>query len=131
MNDADLRPTDPGPVPQGSRRGRRGYFLPGAIALVALLAIGAAVGGGDLSHPAPKILTGPDVASQISLGVQAQQNDPVPPRVSCPAREPVRAGYHFSCTLTPAEGPPIQLAVTEVDDRGQLHWSLRARRPRT
>lgn len=121
----------PDPAPAGGRRGRRGYFLPGAIALVALLVIGGAVGAGDLSHPAPRTLNGPDVASQIALGVQSEQNDQAPPRVDCPPTEPVRAGLRFDCVLVPASGGPVTVAVTEVDGRGRLHWSLGARPPRT
>src|SRR5579875_2331816 len=59
-----------GGAPAPRARSRRGYFLPGAIALAALLLIGAAVGAGDLSHPSPRTLRGADVAAQISLGVQ-------------------------------------------------------------
>ncbi|HET9077857.1 MAG TPA: DUF4333 domain-containing protein [Acidimicrobiales bacterium] len=114
---------EPDRRPPPARR-RRGYFLPGAIALAALLLIGAAVGAGDLSHPAPRTLRGTDVAAQISLGVQAQQNDRVPPQVTCPRSEPVRAGYSFDCTLLAGHRPPVTVAVTEVDGRGRLHWSL-------
>lgn len=140
MTDAADRPTGTAPAPTAApsaplapegRRGRRGYFLPGAIALVALLAIGGAVGAGDLSHPLPRRLAGSDVASQISLGVQTAQNDPNPPRVRCPTSEPVRVGYRFHCSLIPASGQPLDVTVTEVDGRGRLHWSLGPPRPAT
>lgn len=129
MTDAPRTDPTPGPPPGGpARRPRRGYFLPGFIALAALLAIGLAVGAGDLSHPAPQTLNGPDVASQIALGVQSQLDESTPPPVSCPAHEPVKAGYRFDCEL--GGGPaPRTVAVTEVDGRGRLHWSLGVAQP--
>lgn len=113
-------------------RRRRGYFLPGAIALAALLAIGAAIGSGDLSHPAPRTLTGSEVASQISLGLQAQRNSSQPPRVTCPASEPVRVDLRFQCTLDATAGQPASpVTVTEVDGRGRLRWTLGVTHPPT
>lgn len=115
----------PADAAQGERPSRRGkgYFLPGAIALVALLAIGLFfVGGGDLEHPAATELTGSDIASQIALAIQAQENAPAAPSVTCPAREPVRQGRRFVCTL---HGTPDRTVyVTEVDGRGRVRWSF-------
>lgn len=106
-------------------RRRRGYFLPGAIALVALLVIGAAVGAGDLSHPAPRTLNGTDMASQIAFGVQEQQNTHTLPQVSCPAHEPVERGLQFRCSLSSGPGAPARsILVTEVDSRGNLRWAF-------
>ncbi len=119
-------PAATGPSP-GSPPGRRGkgYFLPGSIALVVLLAIGLFVGAGDLQHPAPRTLVGSDIASQISLGIQAQQNSTHAPSVTCPAREPVRPGYRFVCALAGRSGAPARAVyVTEIDGRGQVRWSL-------
>jgi hypothetical protein len=113
----------PAHVP-GPARGRRGYFLPGVIALVALLGIGLLWGAGDLEHPAATNLAGPDVAAQISLGIQAQENATRPPSVSCPAKEPVHQGQTFDCTV--AGSPPRLVHVTEVDGRGRLQWSFTA-----
>ncbi len=136
MTDAPRSDAGPGPTPAdagpgpaaGSRRGRRGYFLPGAIALAALLLIGGAMGAGDLAHPAPKHLRGSDVASQIALGVQEQRNSTTLPKVTCPATEPVRTGYHFDCQLD-GGGAPLTVTVTEFNGRGGLHWSLSPARP--
>ena len=116
-------------------RPRRGYFLPGAIALGALLLIGGAVGAGDLAHPAPHTLSGPDMAAEISLGIETAQGLSQPPPVSCPAREPVRDGLQFTCTTAahPASVPgslpgsvpvSVPVYVTEIDGRGHLRWSL-------
>ena len=95
--------------------------MPALIALAALLAIGFVFGaGGDVSHPAPKTLTGGDVANQIALGIQTLGSKPSPPRVSCPAHEPVRSGVRFRCYYD--GGHPID--VVEIDARGHLRWSL-------
>lgn len=110
--------------PTTGRRGK-GYFLPGFIALAALLGIGLFVGAGDLQHPVPTALVGPDIASQIALGIQAQQNLARAPAVSCPAREPVHEGLRFQCTLAAGSGGGSRTVyVTEVDGRGRVRWSL-------
>ncbi|HEY3809983.1 MAG TPA: DUF4333 domain-containing protein, partial [Acidimicrobiales bacterium] len=90
-------PADPGPAP--APRPRRGYFLPGTIALVVLVAIGVAVGAGDLDHSRPHTLHGTDVAQELALGIQAQQGSHALPDVRCPAAEPVHDGWQFTCQL--------------------------------
>jgi hypothetical protein len=115
--------TSEGPAPRtGGRRGR-GYFLPGFIALVALLLIGLFVGAGDLSHPADTSLAGSDISSQIALGIQAEESSPILPAVTCPAREPVRKGLRFTCELAGDPGHRF-VDVTEVDNRGAIRWML-------
>lgn len=108
--------------PGNDRQPRRGYWLPGFIALAVLLAIGAAVGAGDLVHSTPKRLTGADIDSQIALAIQLQLGSRTPPRLSCPASEPVRTGLTFTCTAT-AGGHTETLRVVEIDGRGDLRWS--------
>lgn len=107
-----------------ARTGRRGkgYFLPGVIALLALLGLGLFVGAGDLDHRAPTSLDGTAIASQISLAIQADQNSASAPSIICPAKEPVRAGLQFDCTL--GGHPSKTVRVTEVDSRGRVQWSL-------
>lgn len=107
------------------RRRGKGYFLPGTIALLALLAIGILfVGAGDLQHPADTRLAGSDIASQIALAIQAQQNSATAPTVTCPHEEPVRQGNRFECTL---HGRPDRTVyVTEIDGRGRISWSFSA-----
>jgi Domain of unknown function (DUF4333) len=91
--------------------------------LAVLVAIAIAVGAGDLSHPAPRTLSGSDVESQLALGIQAQRGGAQLPRVRCPTSEPVEAGHSFSCMLD-AAGAPVVLNVVEVDGRGRLRWTL-------
>jgi hypothetical protein len=116
--------TTPDTTPPTKQRAgaRRGYFLPGVIALIALLVLGLVWGAGDLEHPAATSLTGSDTASQIALGIQAQQDLSRAPDVTCPAREPVRSGLTFDCRL--AGSPPRTIHVTEIDSRGEVRWSL-------
>ncbi len=116
-------PVTPGKESAG-RRGR-GYFLPGSIALVVLLGIGLFVGAGDLQHRPATTISGADIASQIALGIQAQQNLPSPPEVTCPRQEPVRQGLRFQCTLGGRPAKPVY--VTEADSRGRVRWSLKDR----
>jgi hypothetical protein len=107
-----------------ARAGRKGkgYFLPGLIALAALVGLGLFVGAGDLDHGAPSRLDGTALASQIALAIQAERNSVAAPHVTCPASEPVRLNFRFDCTLS--GGRPTVVHVTEVDRRGQVRWSL-------
>lgn len=108
-----------------ARRRGKGYFLPGAIALIALLAIGTLfVGAGDLQHRAATELSGSDISSEIALAIQAQQNSRTVPTVTCPAREPVRKGLSFECILQGQTARTVY--VTEADGRGRVSWSFSA-----
>jgi Domain of unknown function (DUF4333) len=112
-------------VSTGSPR-KRGRWVPGLIALAALLLIGVVFGAGaDLTHPGPKSLSGRDVADQIALGVQADKGWSQPPQVHCPASEPAKPGVAFRCTMVgPHTGGTVSVEVTEIDSRGHLRWSL-------
>jgi hypothetical protein len=118
---ATVEPAAPG-QPSGRRSGR-GYWLPGILALGALLVIGGAVGAGDLTHPAPTSLAGSDVALQLSIGIQAQRHLTAPPAVTCPASEPVRHGWRFECAMR-SSGRTVAVQVTEIDGRGRLAWNV-------
>jgi hypothetical protein len=103
---------------------RRGYFLPGLIALGFLVGLGALFGAGDLAHPAARNIYGSDIAQQIAEGLQAQQGSASLPTVSCPAREPVQAGLRFECRWSTSGGGRRPVFVTETDSRGEVRWSL-------
>lgn len=109
------------PLQQPPRR--RGYWVPGLIALAALVLIGLILGAGDLSHPADRSINGDDIAQQISQGIQVQEKAASPPEVTCPGREPVHPGLAFECTSRSANGLQV-VYVTEIDDRGEIRWSL-------
>jgi hypothetical protein len=104
-------------------RRRRGYWIPGLIAITVLTSIGVAFGAGDLNHRSPQTLHGSDVAQQIAFGIQAQEHLHRPPDVHCPPTEPVRNGRQFVCSRVGA-GPSVPIHVVEIDDRGRLRWSL-------
>jgi hypothetical protein len=113
---------------RGTRRparstGRRGYWIPGVIALTVLVAIAIGFGAGDLTHPSPRALAGPDVEAELSLGIQAQQGASAPPVVHCPTSEPVRAGHTFECTTVKGASTEV-VSVVEIDSRGRLRWSI-------
>ena len=102
---------------------RRGYLLPGLIALAARVTIGLIFGAGDLSHPAYTSINGPDIEQQIAQAMQVEQNIGTAPEVTCPRREPVRAGLTFDCTARTPTGEQV-VHVTEIDSRGEIRWSL-------
>jgi hypothetical protein len=116
-------PDAPGQAAPTARRGRRGYWVPGLIAMAVLLAIAVAVGAGDLDHGAPRVLQGPDMASQIALGIQTQEGADHAPDVHCPKSEPVRSGWQFECSVIQA-GKRVPVNVVELNQHGQLSWHL-------
>ena len=122
MSSAGSPDVQSAPAPSG-RRGRRGYWIPGLMAMAFLLIIAVAVGAGDLDHSAPRSLQGPDIASQIALGIQTQQGTARAPDVHCPGKEPVRSGWQFECSVTQAGGS-VPVEVVELDQHGQLSWHL-------
>ncbi|MGH9056943.1 MAG: hypothetical protein ACRDYY_13945 [Acidimicrobiales bacterium] len=107
----------------GPRRSGRGYFVPGVVALAALLAIGAGLGAGGFTHATPTHLQGSAVAGDIAAGIQAQSGARTAPDVRCPS-EPVRQGLRFYCSIVEHGHDPTPLEVTEVDSNGHLRWSL-------
>ena len=108
--------------PRAARR-RRGYWIPGLIAMAVLLAIGLAFGAGDLDHGTLNTLPGTEVSQDIAQAIQAQDGTHVPPQVHCPASEPVRAGLQFTCTVTQGQTSRT-VRVVETNGRGELSLSL-------
>ena len=83
---------------------RRGYLLPGLIALVVLGVLAVLIDVVGLQHRAPRTLAGPDVATLIAQDLQTRTGAHQPPQVRCPASEPVRAGVEFTCEEQAAGG---------------------------
>jgi Domain of unknown function (DUF4333) len=107
--------------PAGRRR--RGYWIPGLIAIAVLVAIGVAFGAGDLAHRGPNTLAGPELAQTLGQAIQAADGTASPPSVHCPDSEPARAGLQFVCMVT--QGRAIrQVHVTEINGRGGLSWRM-------
>jgi hypothetical protein len=88
-----------------------------------LLAIGLALGAGDLDHRSASSLHGTDVAQQLVLAIQVQNGSRTPPNVTCPATEPIRQGFRFSCSIE-RNGSARVIDVEETDGRGHLRWQL-------
>lgn len=107
---------------------RRGYLVPGIIALVVLAAIALVVNFVGLSHRSPHTLSRSDAATLISQGLQAQRGGSGRPQVSCPADEPVRPGVRFECTLHHPNGSTQPIQVTETDGSGDLRFTVLAAR---
>jgi len=110
-------------VEQAGRRAKRGYFVPGLIALVVLAAAGGVANFAGLNHAGPHRLAGPDVETFLAQAIQSSNGLSQPPSISCPPSEPVRAGFRFTCTWQRAGGNrPV--SVTETDSRGQFRYSV-------
>jgi Domain of unknown function (DUF4333) len=101
---------------------RRGYLLPGAIALVVLGILAAVINAAGLQHHRPRTLAGPDVATLIAENLQTRANAAQPPQVRCPPSEPVAAGVAFTCVLSTSHGPQ-DLLVHETNDQGAFTFS--------
>jgi hypothetical protein len=74
-------------------------------------------------HTTPRSLAGPDVATLIAQGMQAQSGAHQPPQIRCPATEPVRAGLDFDCQLQTAAGLRT-VAVHETSAQGEFTWRV-------
>jgi hypothetical protein len=102
------------PVNEQGRRTppRRGYLVPGIIALVVLAVIALVIDVTALQSHSPSSIVGQEVEQDISSWAQAQEglSSPV---ASCPAHEPKRDGAVFYCTLT-ASGRTRTVRVTEL-----------------
>ncbi|MHB1535626.1 MAG: DUF4333 domain-containing protein [Acidimicrobiales bacterium] len=109
------------PPPATAPAPKRGYLVPGLIALVFLVGAAVLINYTALSHHVSRRLNGPDVATLISQGLQAQLGARVPPQVSCPAHEPLRAGLTFECVLD-RHGRRSAVQVTETNRAGQLSF---------
>lgn len=108
---------------------KRGYLLPGTIALVVLGGLAAVFGVVGLQTHYPRTLAGPEEATLISQALQARarHGEAVPPTVRCPAVEPVRRGLVFDCTLVRPGGRAQTIRVTETNARGSTSYEVEPR----
>ncbi len=124
--DAELRCPfgAPASTAPGSRpRPKRGYLLPGTIALVVCAVIAIAIDVAGLQSHTPSSLPGRQVEAFISQGLQYAHPQASPPQVRCPADEPLRAGYAFDCVLVTAGRTPATIRVTETSARGTFRYA--------
>lgn len=102
---------------------KRGYFIPGMIALAVLLVGGGIVDAAAFSHGSPHRLPGPLISAQIADNYQGNHGLASPPPVRCPGDEPVTAGHHFTCQLLRANAAPLAVSVTETGG-GQVSYQV-------
>ena len=100
---------------------RRGYLVPGIIALLVLAVIAVVIDVAGLQSHTPTTLAGSQIAQDVSEALQAAQQHATSPDVRCPAEEPLRVGLVFDCTLLRSGRPPETIRVTERTKSGTLH----------
>ncbi len=106
--------------PPAPARPRRGYWVPGLIAMTFLVVVSVVfVLVGVQSHVG-RTLQGPVVAEELSLDLQTAGSTPL---VRCPSEEPLRPGLVFYCTES-AGGGPERIRVTETSERGGFSYRL-------
>jgi hypothetical protein len=113
----------PGAAPGTRPRPKRGYLLPGTIALVVCAAIAVVIDLAGIQSHTPTTLAGHQIESLVSQSLQAQHPQRNPPQVRCPASEPLRAGLAFDCSLVQGGRPAGTIRVTELSGAGALHVS--------
>jgi hypothetical protein len=112
-----------GATADGRPKPKRGYFIPGIIALVVCATIAVVIDlAGIQSHP-PTTLTGHQVEAFVSQSLQATHPQRDPPQVRCPATEPLRSGITFDCSVIRAGRPSSTIRVSETSRQGNLHFS--------
>jgi hypothetical protein len=119
-DDGELRcPFGGGPAAApGSRpRPKRGYLLPGTIALFVCAAIAVVIDLAGLQTHTPHVLAGQDVEQYLQENLQTTSS---PPAVHCPADEPLRTGLTFTCIVTPTGGTARAVRITEISDNGSF-----------
>jgi hypothetical protein len=107
-------------------RPRRGYFLPGTIALVVLAVLAVVIEVTGQQSRTPSTLTGTDVATGIAEAIQVSSRpaEADPPDVRCPAQEPERRGLVFDCTLVAPGHPTRTIRVTETSSSGLYRYEV-------
>jgi hypothetical protein len=114
-------PFSPPAAPGSPARPKRGYLLPGTIALVVCAVIATVIDLAGLQSRTPSSLAGRQVETFLSQSLQANHPQQDPPQVRCPAEEPLRAGLSFDCTLL-SGGRPVSIQVTETSGHGTFRY---------
>lgn len=102
-------------------RRRRGYWLPGLIAMTFLVVVSVAFGLVGLRSYVGHRLEGPVVAEDLALDLQSGASIP---SVHCPSEEPRRAGLSFYCTESSPGRAPRRIEVTETAAKGGFRYRL-------
>jgi hypothetical protein len=112
----------PAAAPGTRRRPKRGYLLPGTIALVVCAVIGVGIDLAGIQSHAPSNLAGGQVEAFLSQSLQYTHPQASPPQVRCPADEPLRTGYTFDCTLVKDGRSAGLIRVTETSATGTFSY---------
>lgn len=108
-------------TPVAPTRPRRGYWIPGLIALTFLVVVSVAFVLVGLQSHVGRTLQGPVVAENLSLDLESGGTTP---NVHCPAQEPRRAGLSFDCTADRPGRAPVTIRVTETTATGGFRYRL-------
>jgi hypothetical protein len=71
----------------------------------------------------PSVLDDAKLQDAIATGFKTQTGVQVS-SVDCPEDQKIATGATFNCTLTAADGTTYTIAVTQTDDKGNVHWSV-------
>jgi len=89
--------------------------------LIGLAALGSA--GLLAAACGPAVLDDAKLQDAIKTGF-AQQTGVEVSLVDCPDDQKIATNATFNCTLTAADGTTYTIAVTQTDDKGNVHWSV-------
>ncbi len=114
----------PAPAAGALPRKKRGYLVPGVIALVVCAGLATLIDVAGLQARTPARLAATEAETFLSEAVQARDNLATPPSVRCPGTEPLRAGVSFSCVIRLA-GRDHRVRVQEGSG-GRLSYEVAA-----
>jgi hypothetical protein len=88
------------------------------------IAAGAAIALASCSFSASggKTLNTSKAETEIAKGIRQQTGVTV--KLKCPSGVKIKSGKTFTCTATRADGPPLNVAVTMQDDKGNVTWKV-------
>jgi hypothetical protein len=94
-------------------RKRFRYIVAGAAVVLASCSFSASAG---------KTLNTDKAATEIAKGIRQQTGVTV--KVKCPSGVKIKKGKTFNCTATRTDGPPLNVAVTMTDGKGNVTWKV-------
>ena len=112
----------PGPAAAPARP-RRGYWVPGFIAMTFLVVVSVAFVLVGLQSRIGRSLQGPVVAGVLALDLETGGTTPA---VHCPREEPLRPGIAFDCSVRGPHRLAATVRVTETSSTGSFRYRLLA-----
>ena len=92
----------------------------GLVGIVAGAAI--AMASCSFSASAGKTLNTGKAETEIAKGIKQQTGVTV--TMKCPSDVKIKAGKTITCRATRADGPPLNVAVTMQDGKGNIVWKV-------